>query len=85
VLDAVYNPLSTELILAAKERGIPAEGGLYMLVAQAVRASEIFIDTRYPEGTLDKVYTEILKQKENIVLIGMPASGKTTIAKLLCE
>ena len=85
VLDAVYNPLSTELILAAKERGIPAEGGLYMLVAQAVRASEIFIDTRYPLGTLDKVYTEILKQKENIVLIGMPASGKTTIAKLLCK
>lgn len=85
VLDAVYNPLSSELVLSARERGIPAEGGLYMLVAQAVRASEIFIDTRYPEGTLDKVYTEILKQKENIVLIGMPASGKTTIAKLLCE
>ena len=85
VLDAVYNPLSTELILSARERGIPAEGGLYMLVAQAVRASEIFLDKTYPDGTLDEIYEKIYKEKENIVLIGMPASGKTTMARLLGE
>ena len=85
VIDAIYNPLRTGLILAAHERGIPAEGGLYMLVAQAVRASEIFLDTTYPEGTTERVYEKILREKENIVLIGMPGSGKSTVAGLLGE
>ncbi len=85
VLDAVYNPLRTQLIIDAKKRGIPAEGGLYMLVAQAVRASEIFLDTEYPETLLDEVYSKILREKENIVLIGMPASGKSTVGNILKE
>ena len=85
VIDVVYNPLSTPLILAARERGIPAEGGLYMLVAQAVRASEIFIDTSYPENTLDSVFEKIKRSKENIILIGMPASGKSTVGKIIAE
>ena len=83
VIDAVYNPLRTELILSAKERDIPAEGGLYMLVAQAVRASEIFIDTKYSPDALESVFRDITSQKENIVLIGMPASGKSTVGELL--
>ena len=85
VLDAVYNPLRTPLILSAMERGIAAEGGLYMLVSQAVKASEIFIDTVYPERELDRVYKKILSEKENIVLCGMPASGKSTVGKLLAK
>lgn len=85
VIDAVYNPLRTPFIIAARERGICAEGGLYMLVAQAVRASEIFIDTVYPEGELQRVYKKIIGEKENIVLIGMPASGKSTIGKILSK
>ncbi|MBR5242101.1 MAG: shikimate dehydrogenase, partial [Clostridia bacterium] len=85
VIDAIYNPLRTELVLSALDRGIPAEGGLYMLVAQAVRASEIFLDTKYPEEVCDRVYERILKEKENIVLIGMPGSGKSTVAELLKE
>ena len=85
VIDAVYNPLRTKLILNAKERGIAAEGGLYMLVAQAVRASEIFIDTKYPENTTDRIYSKIKCDKENIVLIGMPASGKSTVGALLAK
>ena len=85
VIDAIYNPLRTELVLSALERGIPAEGGLYMLVAQAVRASEIFLDTTYPEGTTERVYEKILREKENIVLIGMPGSGKSTVSQLLGE
>lgn len=84
-VDAVYNPLRTPFVLSAKERGISAEGGLYMLVAQGVRASEIFLDTEYPEGTLDSVYSKIAREKENIVLIGMPASGKSTVGALLAN
>lgn len=85
VVDAVYNPLRTEFVLAAKKRGIPAEGGLFMLVAQGVRASEIFFDTHYPEGTTEAVFRKIRQQKENIVLIGMPSSGKTTVGRLLAD
>ncbi|MBQ9773512.1 MAG: shikimate dehydrogenase [Clostridia bacterium] len=83
VIDAIYNPLRPQLILDAKRRGIPAEGGLYMLVAQAVRASEIFLDCTYDEQTTARVYQTILRQKENIVLIGMPASGKSTVGRTL--
>lgn len=85
VIDAVYNPLRTRLVSKAIEKGIKAEGGLYMLVAQAVRASEIFLDTEYPIGTTDKIYKKMLSSKENIVLIGMPGSGKTTVGKILAE
>lgn len=85
VIDAIYNPLRTKIVRAANARGIAAEGGLYMLVAQAVRASEIFLDTKYPEGTVDRVYGKILAEKENIVLIGMPSSGKTTVGKILAH
>ena len=83
VADAVYNPLRTELVLGARERGIAAEGGLYMLVAQAVRAAEIFHDCTYPKGTVEEIWKKIMRRKENIVLIGMPGSGKTTVGNLL--
>ncbi len=85
VADAVYNPLSTHLICQARKRGIPAEGGLYMLVAQAVRASEIFMDTAYDDALLEKIYKRILSQKQSIVLIGMPACGKTTVGKRIAQ
>ncbi len=85
VIDAVYNPLRSPLILAARKKGIKAEGGLYMLVSQAVRASEIFIDTKYSESEIDRVFGNMLSQKENIVLIGMPASGKSTVGKIIAE
>lgn len=85
VIDAIYNPIRTKLVSDALERGIKADGGLYMLVAQAVYASEIFFDTKYPEEKTDKIFNEIKRKKENIVLIGMPASGKTTVANLLSQ
>ena len=85
VIDAVYNPLRTPMILDARKRGIAAEGGLYMLVAQAVRASEIFIDTKYAESECERVYRKMVSDKENIVLIGMPASGKSTVGKILAR
>ncbi|MBR5409610.1 MAG: shikimate dehydrogenase [Clostridia bacterium] len=85
VIDAVYNPLRTDLILAARARGVKAEGGLYMLVAQAVKAYEFFNSVTLPENTLGCVYREILGEKQNIVLTGMPGSGKTTIGKILAK
>lgn len=85
VIDAIYNPLRTKLVLMAKERGIKADGGLYMLVAQGVRASEIFHDVKYNEYTTEKIYREILAEKENIVLIGMPSSGKSTVGKIIAK
>ena len=83
VADVIYNPLRSRLVLDARSRGIPAEGGLYMLVAQAVRASELFFDTVYPEELTDRIHDRILRRKENIVLIGMPGSGKSAVGQIL--
>ncbi|MBE7047873.1 MAG: shikimate dehydrogenase [Ruminococcaceae bacterium] len=83
VIDAVYNPLFTNLVLDARKRGIKAEGGLYMLVMQAVYAAEKFLDSQIPKETADNVFQSMLASKENIVLTGMPGSGKSTIGKLL--
>ncbi len=85
VADAIYNPLRTVLVSNAQKRGIRAEGGLYMLVAQAVKAAELFTDSSFDEGIVDRVYHKILKEKENIVLTGMPGSGKSTVGKLLSK
>ena len=85
VIDAVYNPLRTNLVRKAKDKGIKAEGGLYMLVAQAVRACEYFTGNTIPEEKCDTVYKKILEDKENIILTGMPGSGKTTIGKLIAQ
>ena len=84
-IDAIYNPLRTRFVQRARECGARAEGGLYMLVAQGVRASEIFLDCKYSAEENDKVYKKILRSKENIVLSGMPGCGKSTIGKMLAE
>jgi len=81
VADAVYNPLRTPFVRRAKALGIPAEGGLYMLVAQAVAAYGYFFDRIPQEDLTDRIYREILTEKENIVLVGMPASGKSSVGK----
>ena len=83
VIDAVYNPLCTNLILQARSRGVKAEGGLYMLVMQAVVAVEKFLDKAVDKAEADRVFAQILAAKENIVLIGMPGSGKSTVGRLL--
>ena len=83
LIDAVYNPLRTNLVLDAQERGIKSEGGLYMLVMQAVVAVEHFLDIAIPKETADRVFASIYASKENIVLTGMPGSGKSTVGKLL--
>lgn len=85
VIDAVYNPLSTTLVLEAKKRNIPASGGLYMLVSQAVAASEVFFDRTYEPTLTDRIYQDLYREKRNVVLIGMPSSGKTTVGRILAE
>lgn len=83
VVDAVYNPLCTNLVMNAKEKGIKADCGLYMLVMQAVVAVEKFIDTQIPKAAAEGVFREIYASKENIILTGMPGSGKSTVGRLL--
>lgn len=83
VVDVIYNPLRSRLIQDAEKRNIPCVGGLYMLVAQAVFAAEHFTGNKY--DVTDRIFTEITKEKENIVLTGMPASGKTTIGKKIAQ
>ncbi len=89
VADAIYNPLRTRLISSAMARGIPAAPGLYMLVAQGVRASEYFLghvkSDAETAATVGLIYRRILAQKENIVLIGMPGCGKSSVGKALSK
>lgn len=85
VVDAVYNPIRTKLVVSALNKGIKATGGLYMLVAQAVFAGEIFTDTTVSEEKTDSVYKNMLRGKENIVLTGMPGCGKSTIGKRVAK
>ncbi|MBR6517233.1 MAG: shikimate dehydrogenase [Bacilli bacterium] len=85
VIDVVYNPLRTNLVLQAKTKNLISEGGLYMLVGQAVYAAGIFLNKEIDLNIIDEIYEKIKNDKENIVLIGMPSSGKSTIGKILSE
>lgn len=85
VVDAIYHPLRTELVMQTLELGIPATGGLAMLVAQAAAATEQFLDCHIDAEIVESVITEVQASKENIVLIGMPGCGKTTVGRLLAD
>lgn len=85
VVDAVYNPLRSKIVSDALSLGVKAVGGLYMLVAQAAAAVEKFIDIDVSEKEIERVYNSLFKSKENIVLIGMPSCGKTTVGNILAE
>ena len=85
VLDAVYNPLRTRLVLQARDNGARGQGGLYMLVAQAAAAAELFLGKPLPAGAMDRVYRQIHGEKQNIVLTGMPGSGKSTVGRILAR
>lgn len=85
VLDVVYNPLKTRLILDAEERDIPSSAGLSMLVAQAKKAHEIFFDTTIDNLICEQIEHSLTLQMCNIVLIGMAGCGKSTIGKVLAD
>lgn len=85
VVDVVYNPARTQLMLDAAKLGIKSCGGLKMLVYQAVVAAEYFTGKKISEEFAEKVYKTVRNESENIVLIGMPSVGKTTIGKKLSK
>ena len=84
-VDVVYNPIKTDFLEQAEKLGAKAVGGLYMLVAQAAFAAEKFVDTQIDDNKIFEVYKKILSSKQNIVLIGMPASGKSTNGKKIAK
>lgn len=85
IIDAIYNPLNSKLACDAKIKGIKSVGGLYMLVAQAVFAAEKFTEKTVETEKIDLIFKDLLNQKQNIILVGMPGSGKTTVGKILAE
>ncbi len=85
VLDLIYNPARTALLLQAEALGIPCANGLRMLVAQGKAACELFLGRPLPETEVARVTAILSRSMENIVLIGMPGCGKSTVGKLLAE
>ncbi len=85
VLDMIYNPAKTALLLDAEARGIPFANGLSMLVAQAKAACERFLGEAVDDGVIDRITEEIRRDTLNITLVGMPGVGKTTIGKAIAD
>lgn len=85
VLDVVYNPARTQLLMDAEKRGIPTQNGLWMLVAQAKESAEWFTGQQISDECITDIHGILRRQMENIVLIGMPGCGKSTLGKLLAE
>lgn len=85
VLDVIYNPARTKLLLDAESRGLVAMNGLLMLVAQAKEAAEWFTGTSISDHVIPEIQRTLRRQMENIILIGMPGCGKSTVGKLLAE
>lgn len=81
VADVIYNPEKTALILAAQAKGIPAVSGLSMLVAQAWEAAELFAGHAIPAGRVEDIVSEIGAQTLNLILVGMPGCGKSTLGQ----
>lgn len=85
VLDVIYNPARTRLLLEAQSRGLITENGLWMLVAQAKESAEWFTGSKIPDESIGRIYSALRSQMENIILIGMPGSGKTTVGQALAK
>ncbi len=85
VADMIYNPAKTALLLEAERLAIPCTNGLSMLVAQAKRACELFLDSEISDGEIDRIESEMAREMSNIILVGMPGCGKSTVASVLCR
>ena len=85
VLDVVYNPARTQLLLDAESRGLTTMNGLWMLVAQAKESAEWFAGVQIPDDKIAKIHGLLRAQMENIVLVGMPGCGKTTVGRVLAN
>lgn len=85
VLDVIYNPARTQLLMDAERRGIVAMNGLWMLISQAIEASSLMTGIPISEVKAEDVYRILRRQMENIILIGMPGCGKSTVGRLIAE
>ena len=85
VLDAVYNPARTQILLDAERRGLAAVNGLWMLVAQAKESAEWFTGEEIPDSRIAKIHHTLRLQMENIILIGMPGCGKTAVGQQIAQ
>lgn len=85
VLDLIYNPCRTQLLLDAQARNIKTENGLSMLVSQAWESAQWFTGKTCPDVLITHILNQLQRKMKNIVLIGMPGSGKTTIGKIIAE
>lgn len=85
VVDVIFNPLRTKLLLDCEDAGIPCADGLYMLVTQAMASAELFTGVPVKRTEAERIYEALRNNTENTVLTGMPGSGKTTVGKLLAE
>ena len=85
VLDMIYNPSRTRMLMDAENRGLVGMNGLWMLVAQAKEAAEWFLGNKLPDSLIETVYRKMQLQMENIILVGMPGCGKSTVGKALAD
>ena len=85
VIDMIYNPSRTAFLQSAEKRGIVAENGLWMLVAQAKESAEWFTNRQIDDSVIGNIYRDLTRMMQNIILIGMPGCGKTTVGKLLSQ
>lgn len=85
VLDVIYNPARTKLLLEAEQKGIVSMNGLWMLVAQAKQSAEWFTGKQISDSCIEQIHRTLKLQMENIILIGMPGSGKSTVGRLLAD
>ena len=85
VLDLIYNPARTKLLLDAADRGLVACNGLSMLVAQAKEAAEWFLNQPLEDKLIEKIHDKLCASMENVVLVGMPGCGKSTVGRLLAQ
>lgn len=85
VLDLIYNPARTQLLIDAEQQGLVTLNGLYMLVAQAKESAEYFTDQTFDDSIIDSIHNSLRRQMENIALIGMPGCGKSTVGAILAQ
>ncbi len=81
VIDVIYNPLRSQLVVEAQAKGLKAQGGLYMLVQQAIAAAEFFFDKPVDLEKAETIYKNMMGKKQNVILVGMPGCGKSTVGR----
>lgn len=85
VVDLIYNPNMTKILIDGKLKNIKYACGIDMLIAQAVKACELFLDKKFDDSMIKRIRDSLMKDQINLALIGMPGSGKTSLGKILAK